>query len=79
MEPSMYMDDVDGFLMNKADKECSGIMDIIEHKTIEKSTLKKSTYLLESTIKTIHDGPHKFPLKRKEPSNYKINYFSSSS
>ena len=45
MEPSMYMDDVDGFLMNKADKECSGIMDIIEHKKrVTRVTLLKKLF-----------------------------------
>ncbi len=79
MAPSMYMDDVDGFLMNKADKECSDIMDIIEHKPVDKTLLNESTNELESTIESINNGPHTFPIKEQESSKYKTNYFSSSS
>jgi len=79
MAPSMYIDDVDGFLMNKADNECSDIMDIIEHKPVDKTSLNATTNELESTIEAINNGPHTFPIKEQESSKYKINYFSSSS
>lgn len=76
--PDFWVDDMDGFLMNKAHKACLDIMEIVENKPIEKTKLEASTYQLESTIKTIQNGPHIFPLKREEPSKYKINYFSTS-